>query len=104
MLKTVQMEITALHFAVVKYSTLIAQALLAACADLNMQNDMGQTLVHIAVDMEYLRMLSALLRRTPDLDIRDKQGRTAPHLAVLAPPDEQVVRMLLASANIFYTR
>jgi len=93
---------TALHFAVVKHSTSIFETLLAARADVNMRNDVGQTPLHIAVDMEYLPLLCALLQRKPDLDVRDNQGRTALHLAVLAPTDEEVIRMLLeTNANIF---
>lgn len=54
----------------------VARLLLDCGADINTQNDEGQTPLHTATGMERIEVIRVLLERGADVGAEDKRGRT----------------------------
>jgi ankyrin repeat protein len=79
----------------------IVGALVSRGADINQQNELGQTPLQLAAINGRIATVNALLQHSPDLSITADEGNTALHLVVVSdiPKDEQriaIVQALLA--------
>lgn len=63
----------------------IVEALIAAKADVNAQNNEGSTALMWATDMRALPILRALLKAKPDVNVKNKKGVTALMVAAARP-------------------
>ncbi len=80
-------------FYALKDKVKILEYLIKNGANLNHQNNKGQTPLHFAFERSKEKTVRALLAHNPDLTIRDNQGDTALHVAVEKCP--QSVDLLL---------
>jgi len=73
----------------------LVQRLLDSGADINIQEETGQTALIAASDQGYLGIVELLLKRGANPNIRDKDGDSALDIAHLKNHDE-IVKLLLA--------
>ncbi len=77
-----------------------ARLLIAASADPNIRNNLGETALMLASAKGYIDVVKELLKATPNLDLQNDQGKTAAILAA-ANSRRRVLRALVkAGANV----
>ena len=57
--------------------------LLASGANINLQDELGTTILHVACEHGNMNVVKCLIKNGADVTIADTLGRTAPHLAAL---------------------
>ena len=72
---------TTLHLAVLQRKRSVVDVLLAAGADMNIQDNEGRTVLHLAADQSDGSLIDALLDAGADGNIQDEEGHTPLHLA-----------------------
>ena len=72
---------TTLHLAVEQRNGGVVDLLLAAGADMNIQNKKGRTALHLAADQSDGFFINVLLAAGADGNIQDEEGHTPLHLA-----------------------
>ncbi len=91
-------SVSALHIAVSLGNVEVAQSLIAAGADVNLQDSTGLTPMMLAAHQGNIELVQSLLRAGGDVDLQDFSGTTA---LMLAQGHREVVETLLrAGANV----
>ena len=69
-------------------------------ADINLQNDLGQTPLHLAAEMPNPTLLKAFLKQKAKVDLADKDGRTPLHYAAQRGRLQNVKALVEAGASL----
>lgn len=72
---------TALMVAIICGNYEIIEAIVKAGADLNIQNDLGETALIIAVKKKFLKVVNLLLLHNADINIRDNKNKSPLEIA-----------------------